>query len=244
MRTHEEPRRARGRRTALAAGLTLLATAALATSARAAKPAPTASPVVTRALDALRAECPGLRATFAHGRATPASLTGLDVAVAGDTPEVRAEGFVARHAPIFGVPASDLAVRAVATAGARTNVTLAQRHEGLDVEGKSVVVTLEGRRVVGVTNGAQPITALARATISAESARLLALEAVHGPATAAPLSLATITRHALAVRGGRAVEIYRVGVLRKPLVEQLEVLVDAHEGRVIGLTNLLAKGGR
>lgn len=196
------------------------------------------------ALDALRTESPRLRATFVPGRATPASLTGLTAPAPGPTAERRAEGFVARWAALFGVAPTELTVTTVDTAGGRTNVTLAQTHAGLEVEGKRIVVTLAGDEVVGVTNGAQPIATFARATIDADTARLLALEAVHGPATAAPLSLAKITRHAIAASGARGVEIYRVSVVRRPLVEHLDVLVDAHEGRVIGVTDHLAKGGR
>jgi Zn-dependent metalloprotease len=179
-----------------------------------------------------------LRVVWPEGRSAPALVAGLAVQSPGDRPEERAQSFLSRWSALTALSLDELHLSAVETAGSRTTVRYAQMVNGLPVEGRSLSITLEGTRVISLVNEAAPLRSVDRATIDADSARVLAVQAVFGAGPEAPsLEIATEATKAIAVVGDHGVEVFKVFVARRPLHEHLEVLVDAHQGRVIGIAD-------
>lgn len=183
-----------------------------------------------------------LRVVWPEGRSAPALVAGLAVQSPGDGPEARAQSFLRRWSALTALSLDELRFRAVETAGARTTVRYAQVIDGLIVEGRSLSITLEGSRVISLVNEAAPLRSIDRANIDAERARVLAIQAVFGAGPEAPsLEIATQATKAIAAVGDHGVEVFKVFVARRPLQEHLEVLVDAHQGRVIGVADRVVR---
>ncbi|MFO0723086.1 MAG: hypothetical protein U1E65_04815 [Myxococcota bacterium] len=215
---------------ALAAGV--LSASALADGPRA------KAPRVEAALAELKAEAADLRVVWPSDRITPSLVAGISAIVAGEDAPAKAQAFLARFPALVAVPAAHLKLADVSTSGARSTVRYQQIFEGKAIEGRALSVTLEGDRVISVLNDTAPLSTVDRATIDGERARTLAVEAVYGAAAGAPsVEVATTAVPGIAAIGGRGVEIFKVFVFRKALVEHLEVTVDAHLGRVIGVAD-------
>jgi hypothetical protein len=200
--------------------------------------APAVEATARGAFEALRREQPAARATYRPGREAPAMVTGLAVPTTG-APADAALDFLRRHAGLLGVPPADLRLAGSETAAGRTVVRFEQWHGGVRVHDAVVVVTFDdAHRILRVVNDAAPVADVSPATIDAAAARTLAVHAVLGPAVHdAP---ATVTPVILAA-GGRSVAGFEVDVAQVPLLAVRAVLVDGHDGRVIGVTDRVVK---
>jgi Zn-dependent metalloprotease len=213
----------------------MLSAVALAATAHAAEPTTTET---QSALSRLRARTHNARVVWPSERATPSLLAGLSEHVDGDRPETRAQAFLSSWSPLIGIAPEQLRVRSVEDTAGRSTVRFQQLHDGLPVDGRTMSITLEGDRVISVASDLAPLLVVDRATIQEEQARALAVQAVHGTGPDAPsVEIATQATRSIAATGAHGVEVFRVFVARKPLVEHLEVLVDAHRGRVIGISD-------
>lgn len=207
--------------------------ALLPPSARAAEPAPTEA--ARAAIAALAKSSPELRVAWSAEQVAPRLLTRISEPTAGDGPDDQARSFLERWPALYGAQ-GDLRLLSVQPVAGRVVVRYQQSWHGLPVEGAELVVTLEGERVIAVSGSTSPLIEVRAARIGELQARRLAARAVFGEIAGAESSASVLGR-VVRTSGGRGVEVYKLSVLRRPLVEQLEVLVDAHDGRVIGVSD-------
>lgn len=183
-----------------------------------------------------------LQVVWPEGRSAPALVAGLAVTSPGDQPLARAQSFLSRWSALTALKPDELRLSAVETAGTRTTVRYRQVVDGLPVQGRSLAITVEGTEIISLVSDAVPLASVERATIDAETARVLAVQAVFGAGPESPsLEIATQATKLIAATGDRGVEAFQVFVARRPLLEHLEVLVDAHQGRVIGIADRVVR---
>lgn len=183
--------------------------------------------------------------TFSRDGRRLTALTRLSVQTTGDSPRARAAQFIKTHRELWSLDAND-AVEAVdvkalprlrrEAEGASHDskslpsqvVRLRQTHRGLPVEGREVVVTLDGAdRVIAVRSDLGPLEVVVpRREITAEDAiaatyRTFAISA-HGKPEKVIIANASAGRVA-----------WRVPVSVMPLSGFATVWIDAEDGRVL-----------
>ncbi|MFO0750048.1 MAG: hypothetical protein U1F43_30920 [Myxococcota bacterium] len=159
----------------------------------------------------------------------PKSLRGLSVATVGKDAGERAVGFVHGARDIFGVgPSVDVVpVETVAPAG-RSVVRMNATYDGLVVEGRTVVVTLDAaQRVTSVTSDLGPLSVpRPAAVISPEAAK----QAVAARFVVAQTGIPT----QVVVANGTAGRVaWRVPAMVVPLTGHFFVWVDAETGAIL-----------
>jgi hypothetical protein len=186
-----------------------------------------------RALAEVMAKSPHGRAVFRVGQPGPSAVTGLSLEVAGEAPSARAQRFVAEHEALVGVPAAALVVEGVRESRHGSSVTMRQRHGGLDVVGREVVVSFDGQgRVIALTSSAAPLTTLVKARIGEQEALAIAQQTlegarVHDKATPVVVARGAIGAPALNFVASRPAELRAV-----------RVTVDLHEAAVVSVHEL------
>lgn len=186
------------------------------------------------ALAELKASHPKVRATWRPGQSIPALVTGLRVPTRGDTPLARATDFVTRHAPLVG--GAELTGANVRETGSRARVRFEQRHDGVPVADRGLVVTLDGDRVISVAGDAAPLRRVKPATIDAEKAKALAFAEIERLSGGPAPTKATVRQVVLA-NGDQGVAGFEVEVAHTPFKAHLVIRIDAHAGEVLGLRN-------
>lgn len=170
-----------------------------------------------------------------HAAGAPRLLTGLRAATEGAEPLARAAHFLGQHGAALNLPGG-LTPVAFETAGhslpgeaAFTRVRLVQRVDGVPVLDRSAVLTLDAEgRVRSLSSDAVPLRAVAPARIAAETAVVLAVEAVLGRMDFAVAAKASARPVVLAV-GDEGVAGFEVRVLHAV------VRVDAAAGAVLAV---------
>ena len=156
----------------------------------------------------------------------------LRVALDGVTPAAQAAAFVARFAHRLGVDGAR--VERVAARGARTLVHLQPTHAGVPILDGGIVLTIEDGHATALNNEAPFLTRVNPQRLDADAARQLAGEALsaRGFAGAAPkvASLGIVTL------GAVGTPVFEVDWAGYHLDQHWVVRVDAHRGRVIGVT--------
>jgi len=229
--------------TALAA-LALLATPAvhgqLATSATHAQPPGGLRARAAEAFAELHRAAPRAEATWDADKPGAALVTGLHVATPPGTPRQRAQAFLASHADLLGVPASELRFLELKTTRNRTVARFSQLCPvglgALPVYNRFVTVAMDpGGTVLTLSSDVLPVTPFQRGTLSAERARDAAVRGVFGtrPEAPTPQAQASQAHETVVAMPGRALHAYVVEVVRTPLADHRLVLVDARDGTLL-----------
>lgn len=186
-----------------------------------------APPATQAAFTALKQQQHTARAVWRDAR--PALISGIRIATTGATPTQRALHFVRQHGALLA--ARDFEVSDVQT-GEHTRVRLIQRHAGVPVADRSLVLTLDAAgAVVRVVNDAAPLVTVTPARIDAADAARRAYEHVHGAAAKVPPLTA---QKRVFAAGSQGVEGYVIAVARGPF-DVVEVRVNGADGTVFGV---------
>lgn len=213
----------------LASALALLAGQAMAQQ----QPAPEPPAALSRLLRTH----PGARLSAPPLGEGVASLSRVRIATSGEGAVARADDFLARWGEALSLDASTLrAARHDEVAG--RSVVIYQQYVGeMRVLDRTLSVSLDGEgNVVRVQSdllamrGESPV----RGALSAEAASAIALQALWGDAFSA---LLPAERAVLVMPTGKAVVVWRVRVPLRPLVDDMVVLVDSRDGRILEQRN-------
>ncbi len=202
-------------------------------SPAAAQTAPGTDDAGAQALTELTQAHPNARATTRDGAVT--SLTGVTVETTGDTPQARAEDFVARYAGAFGVGAEQLAFSSTSERRGRATVRFTQVAGDLPVEGRALTVTFDAQgRVRRVLSDVSPLRSIARGPVEAPAAVAAATASIHG----SPEARLSPTAPVLVVLAGdgvgaQGVLAWKVPVVASPLLGHVFVYVDTRDERVL-----------
>lgn len=174
-------------------------------------------------------------AAQAHWRAdlvAPSMILGLYQEAEGDTPQAKAESWVAANVALFGLEADDLQVAGTSSYRGRTTVTFQQMHGDLRVHQRTLVVVVDEQGLIQrVVNGTLPVLDLKHA--GAVDANAVAAARFDERARVSPR--AKNRRVVVATRAG-AYEAAIVQVSPSPeRMQVLEVLVDLSSGEVASL---------
>ena len=165
-----------------------------------------------------------------RARGVPSGLFGLNVIAAKAAPEAAARAFLGEHGDLLGglIP-SALGPCEVTKARGGSTVRCQQMVEGLAVEGRSIVVRLDGAGTIRrVQSDFLPVGTLAQGPdIGAKAAQEAARAHVRGVRTGGAQKVV------LALTPTRARVAYRVPVTRLPGVFHYRVYVDARDGSVV-----------
>ena len=175
--------------------------------------------------------------TFTRDGARLTSLTRLSVPTTGDSPRLRAAQFVKTHRDLLALDEHDsveaIDVKALPrlakhAAAPSQVVRLRQTHRGLPVEGRDIVVTLDGQdRVTSVKSDLGPLDVpVPRREISADDAIRAAYDTFAISAHGAPQKV-------ILANGSAGRIAWRVPVSVLPLAGFATVWIDAEDGRVL-----------
>ena len=203
-----------------------------------------APPSAKAAFEKLQKRHPDARVVWRDGLAGAEMLTSIDETPEGATDLARAQRFLTAWNPLLGIPTSQLRHRKTENSRLRRVVRYQQRYDGLDVLDRYVNVTLDTRgTVLTLSSDAVRITSCKRGKLSRRAATRQAIRGALGLSRKAKLpKIATRARQVIFAAPGRARHVWAVTVVKTPMHEHLEVLVDAITGQVLRISNQVRHG--
>lgn len=190
-----------------------------------------------RAFKQLQARYGTADALWRDGQAGPHIVTGLTVKPHGDSLRENARAFLRQNAALVGVAATSLRHIETSKSKHRVVARYQQTWAGRDVLDRIVAVRMEqDGTVLGLVSDAMPVRSVPKATVPASNARHIAATAVNAPVHIARQlhAKAMILAHP-----SGAWPVWQVHVAAVPLRAHYRVVVDATNGKVVSIHNLV-----
>ena len=184
----------------------------------------------------LLATQPRARVSWQPFARRPAQISGLELTVPGTTPEAGSAAFLKTWQGLLELPFESLRYARTTHAKDRHGVRYEQTWKGLKVLDRSVVVSIDDRgRVRSLASDLLPLGTPVEGPVGEAQAGASAIAAIHG--LHAPLTLRFSAERVVLAEPGLALIVWRVRVPRRPLADNLVVLVDSRDGEVIHIQN-------
>ncbi len=194
-----------------------------------------------RAFSQLQARYAAARAVWQPGLAGPHMVTGLAAHPAGRDAEARSRTFLKRYRTLFGLRNAQLRLLQVEPSRLREVVRFQQVAGELPVLGRVVAVTFDRHgELLSVASDAVVLPAFKHGGLGALAAAERAVRAVVKTRAGERVpKLATSAKEVVWASWGDARHAWAVRVTRTPGVEHLRVVVDATDGRILQISNLV-----
>ena len=176
-------------------------------------------------------------ATWKAGQPGPEVVVGLNVVSKAAGFRAKAEAFLTDHGKLVGVNASQLKFHELSRSNHRIVVRFKQVWAGREVVDRLVAVRMDHNgAVLGFVSDAMPISTVPKAAVSQRQAQHIAAT---WTGQRADLSGDYAAEARVLAMPNRAVPVWQVFVVAIPMRAHLQVMVDATNGSVLSVRNLV-----